>query len=162
MKRTFRTGFGRLTAPMLTQATAAGDFVAKQGDPIAKAAAEWSAAPAAKPWLFAKITSSTAISGTTNRWEYSWEEVSFSSTLGLVTRAYTSTNAGKAYNLCEFVNNGTGYEGPGWDLATSPTGFSIQPIRECVVQLWPVELDGTGSARWVFFAANVLDGVCPA
>lgn len=162
MKRTFRTGFGRLTAPMLTQATAAGDLVAKHGDPIAKAAAEWSAAPAAKPWLFAKITSSTAISGTTNRWEYSWEEVSFSSTLGLVTRAYTSTNAGKAYNLCEFVNNGTGYEGPGWDLATSPTGFSIQPIRECVVQLWPVELDGTGSARWVFFAANVLDGVCPA
>ena len=161
MKRTFRTGFGRLTAPMLTQATAAGDLVARKGDPLAKAAASWTANPTAKPWLFAKVTTATAIASTTNRWEYDWEEVSFSSSLALVTQTYTSANAGKAYNLCEFTNNGTGYEGPGWDLASSPAGFSIQPIRECVVQLWPIELDGSGSARWVFFAANVLDGTCP-
>jgi hypothetical protein len=161
VRRLFRSGFGRLTAPMLTDATAAGELVAKQGDALAKAAAEWTSNPQAPPYLLARLTGQTAIASTTNRWEYDWEEVSISSALALVARTYTSANAGKAYNLCEFLNNGSGYEGPGWDLATAPSGFDIRPIRDAVVMLWPLDLDG-GEARWIFQLANVLDGSCPS
>ena len=161
MRRLFRSGFGRLTASMLTDATAAGDLVRRRGETLERVADKWTETPRPLPYLLAKITGHTSIAGTTNRWEYDWEEVSVSSALALVTRFHTSTNSGKAYNLCEFANNGTGYEGPGWDLATSPTGFDIRPIREAVVMLWPLDLDG-GEARWIFQLANVLDGSCPS
>lgn len=160
MKRTFRKGFGRLTAPTLTQMAAAGQFVRDHAEPLQKVANRFSEAAGFPPWIIAEITGYTTIASTTHRWEYSFQQVQIDENLNLATGFYTDANTAKALNLCEFVNDGSAYEGPGWNMTTAPTGFEIRPIQECVVQLWPFRLTD-GSFRWVFFAANVLDGECP-
>lgn len=161
MRRLFRTGFGRLTAPTLTQATAAGAFVRRRASAVKDIAADRARWGAPVDYLFAKITAATAIAGASNRWEYSWQEVAIDGSLALVDGELDHTLSSKALNLCEMLNNGTGSEGPGWDLSTAPTGFTIQPISDCVVQLWPMRRTD-GELCWVFFAANVLDGECAA
>lgn len=160
MKRLFRTGFGRLTAPQLTEIGAAGQFLRQHQEPLGKVAERFSEAAPPSAWILAEITGYTAIAGATNRWEYSFEQVYLDGNLNLTQGHWTSTNSVKALNLCEAANDGALIEGPGWNVATAPTGFEIKPIAECVVQLWPHRLT-TGAFRWVFFASNVLDGDCP-
>ena len=158
MRRLFRQGTGGLTAPMLTSATSAGDFANIHRENLTKVSARFSESPAGAAYILAEITGYTAISGATSRWEYSFQEVYLDANLALANGLYTDTNTAKALNLCEYVNDGQLYEGPGWNISTAPTGFEIRPIQECVVQLWPYQAPGV--FRWVFFAANVLDGEC--
>jgi hypothetical protein len=95
-----------------------------------------------------------------NRWEYSWQEVAVVNGGSVEsTNNLDSTGEGRAYNLCELVNDGEQVEGPGWDLDNAPGTFAIQPIQKCVVQLRKITMTN-GNPRWVFFAANVLDGEC--
>lgn len=160
MKRQFRSGFGRLTAPQLTAATAAGDFVREQQSALQRLGDRFSEAPPLNTWILAEITSYTAIGSTSYRWEYGFQQIWIDENLNVANGFYTHTNTAKALNMCEMVNDGALYEGPGWNMATAPTGFEIRPIQKCVVQLWPFTLQN-GAFRWVFFAANVLDGECP-
>lgn len=160
MRRQFRTGFGRVTAPQLTAATSAGDFVQQNASALARVSERFSESAGFPPWIIAEITGYTTIANTTHRWEYAFEQVQIDGNLNPTAGFWTSTNSGKALNLCELVNDGALYEGPGWNMATAPSGFEIRPIQECVVQLFPFRLTD-GTFRWVFFAANVLDGECP-
>jgi hypothetical protein len=160
LRRLFRTGFGRLTAPQLTEIGAAGQFLRQHQEPLAKIADRFSEAAPPAAWILAEITGHTAIAGANGRWEYSFQQVYIDGNLNLSNGLWTSTNTAKALNLCELVNDGALIEGPGWNVNTAPSGFEIKPIDECVVQLWPHRLT-TGAFRWVFFASNVLDGECP-
>lgn len=160
--RTFRTGFGRLTAPMLNGMVAAAAANTQSGGTLRKAASTYDESARRTRFIYAKITGATLLSGATNRWEYAWEEIELTTAGGFQTRTggLTSTAKGKALNLCEAFNNGTGLEGPGWSLTTAPTGFEIKPIGQSVVQLWLMRGPG-GAKRYVFSLANVLDGECP-
>jgi len=132
---------------------------------VHRIASTYSEAPDRLGWVLAKITSSTAITGASNRWEYDWEEVEpTASAFQTKTGGYTSTSKGKAWNLCESFNDGgtvgNKYEGPGWNVYDAPAGFDLRAISgEPVVQLWFVRGSG-GVRRWVFSLANVLDGTC--
>lgn len=160
MKRLYRKGIGRLTAQQLTAAVAAGDRFGRAREPLTRAASRTTEFAGFRPFILGEITGHTAIAGTTSRWEYSFDEVTINADLSLSLGVYTHANTAKALNLCEFVNDGALLEGPGWNIATAPSGFEIKPIAECVVQLWPHHT-ADGSFRWVFFASNVLDGECP-
>ena len=160
----FRNGTGRLNASVLNRVTAAGQRAANRADVTDRMTSSYSAAPERQRWFLAKITGHTAISGFTNRWEYDWEQVGLLST-GAVsppTDAFISSTHGKAWNLCELVNDGADFEGPGWDLRNIDplSTFALRPIRECVVMMW-VHRDDDADARFIFFASNVVDGVCP-
>jgi len=157
--RTFRTGIGRLTGPMLTDISRAADQVRRESSQLHRVSSTYSEAPVRRGWIFAEITSATVIGS--NRWEYDWQEM-VPSTAGFSVRqnGWNSTDQGKAWNLCEQVNDNAAIEGPGWNLATAPNGFQIKPIAECVVQLWMTRKDD-GDLLWFFQLANVLDGECP-
>ena len=157
--RTFRTGIGRLTGPMLTDISKATDQVRLGSSQLHRVASTYNEASKRRRWIFAEITGATVIG--TNRWEYDWQEMKAdTSSFTVRTGGWTSANQGKAWNLCEAVNDGSGIEGPGWNLATAPVGFTIKPIAECVVQLW-MSRKADGDLLWFFSLANVLDGECP-
>ena len=142
--RRFRTGIGRLTAPMLNGVVQAAAQAKQTGYQVHRVASTYTEAPERLGWVLAKITGNTAIAGATNRWEYDWEEVEpTASAFQVKSGGYTSSTKGKAWNLCESFN----------DLRAI-TG-------EPVVQLWLVRGSG-GVRRYVFSLANVLDGACPA
>jgi hypothetical protein len=156
-----RRGHGRVTAGVWQQTLDAAASYAGRSEQLHELADGLTRYTQPTLWVLAKITGSALISGQTNRWEYTWEEVELTAS-GVQTRSggLTSSNTTKAINLCEMVNNGTGVEGPGWSLTTAPTGFEIKPISEACVQLWSVR-DTTAAFRWFFTLANVLDGECP-
>jgi len=155
-----RRGHGRVSAGVFQQTLDASISYASREEQLAEAADRLTRYVPPTPWVMASITGHTLISGRTNRWEYTWEEVELTAD-GVQTKSggLTSTNTTKAINLCEMVNNGTGVEGPGWDLDNAPTGFEIKPVAEACVQLWSVR-DTTAAFRWFFSLANVLDGEC--
>ena len=156
-----RRGHGRVTAGVYQQTLDAASKFLSRSEELQELADGLSRYVPPTPWVIAKITGSTLITGQTNRWEYTWEEVELTAS-GVQARSggLTSTNTTKAINLCEMVNDGTAGEGPGWSLTTAPTGFEIKPVSECCVQLWSVR-DTTAAFRWFFNLANVLDGECP-
>jgi hypothetical protein len=160
----FRRGTGRLNARALNRIASAGERGAVRADVLDRMASSYSAAPPTPPFFLAKITGSDLISGKNNRWEYEWEQVGLVSTgdVSPPDDAYDSDEYGLAWNLCELLNDGSGVEGPGWDLNNIDSGstFALRPIAECVVQMW-VHPDDSGEPRFVFWAANVVDGECP-
>ena len=157
----FRTGIGRLTAPMLNGIAKASAQTQQGASQLHRVMSTYSEAPERLGWVLAQITGATAIVGATNRWEYDWTEVEPTATaFATKTGGYTSAAKGKAWNLCEAFNDGTSLEGPGWSLTTAPTGFEIKPISDAAVQLWLMRGPG-GAKRYVFSLANVLDGECP-
>lgn len=164
--RRFRTGIGRLTAPMLNGVVQAVAQAKQTGYQVHRVASTYTEAPERLGWVLAKITGNTAISGATNRWEYDWEEVEpTASAFQAKSGGYTSSTKGKAWNLCESFNDGgtagNKFEGPGWNVYDAPAGFDLRAITgEPVVQLWLVRGSG-GVRRYVFSLANVLDGACP-
>jgi len=157
---TLSRGLGRLPAKLFEQAVAGGVAAHEMGEQLQEVSDSLTRAGRRQAYTLAEITGSTAIVGVSNRWAYDWTEVELTAT-GVQARSggFTSTTQGKAHNLCELVNNDSGLEGPGWNLATAPAGFDIKPIDECVVQLWAT-IDSTGEQRWFFQMANVLDGAC--
>lgn len=159
--RTFRTGFGRLTAPMLNGMVAAAAANTQRGRVLRDAASTYDESASRTRFIYAQITGSTLISGATNRWEYNWSEIELTTSATFQTRTggLTSTAKGKALNLCEAFNDGLTGEGPGWDLDNAPTGFELKPISNAAVQLWLMRGPG-GAKRYVFSLANVLDGEC--
>lgn len=109
--------------------------------------------------IFARITDAT-LDGT-NRWIYDWEEVRFEDDEPVTTGAVrTSDTHGQAMNLREMLNDGTGVQGNGVDVANLPSGFAIQPVsgRGAVILFGPYQ-DG-GEDRWYFQSTNGVDGSC--
>jgi len=160
MRRKFRSGFGRVTAAMFTDAVAAGARDREIGPLLREVAADHSRTPPVRDWIIAEITGHTLIAGESNRWEYTWQEKTIDGTLAVVDGYLDDTKLYTALNLCEMVNDGVGVEGPGWDLANAPATFNIQPIQKAVVMMWPYTLDDANQ-RMVFAVSNVLDGACP-
>ena len=109
--------------------------------------------------VLAQLTGSTAIPGTTNRWEYDWviaEQVN-NSTKTMQPRASEAWYLGKCYNACEGINDGT-IVGPGVLVANIPAGFAVKPVVGYVL-LYPHRLTD-GTERWVFCVPNAIDGTC--
>ncbi len=122
-------------------------------------------APSAR-FLLAKITSSTAIDSTTNRWSYGWEEhwwdpSASPDTSSLKTGGLDSTKAGVAYNVNEIGNTSTA-ACPGVTLANLPGTFAVKAISTSTrVILFRFTADD-GTAVWMFDKVNAIDGECPA
>jgi hypothetical protein len=120
--------------------------------------------PPLRPVL-AKITSSTAIGSTTNRWSYGWEEhwwdpSASPDTSALKTGGLDSIKAGVAYNVNEIGNTST-TACPGVTLANLPGTFAVKPIStDTRVVLFRFTADD-GTAVWLFDKANAIDGECP-
>jgi hypothetical protein len=154
-----RRGYGRITAGVFQQTLDGAAFAGERQEQLAELADRLTRYERPTQWVLAQITGSSTLSS--NRWEYNWEEIELTPT-GVQTRSggLTSTNSGKAINLCEMVNDGTSVEGPGWNLSTAPTGFELKPISQACVQLWSV-YDSEADLRWFFTLGNVLDGECP-
>lgn len=154
-----RRGVGRVSAAALNQTMQVGRFYADRSNALSELGDRYIDNSRAYSYLMVKITGNTVLS--TNRWQYDWEMVGLTTNgVQTVTNGYNSTDFGKAVNLCEMVNDGAAIEGPGWNLATAPNGFTIKPIDQAVVMLWPTS-DSVSEFRWFFQLANVLDGECP-
>jgi hypothetical protein len=118
-----------------------------------------------RPYFLAKITDSTAIAATDNRYTYEYTEVVLDVTTGFAVRANGRTGT-DALNLCEMSNTAT-HVGAGVDLegGAYPAGFSMMPIGECgdtdtvdlVVVMFAVR-DAGGALRSVFNLGNTHDG----
>lgn len=161
MKRvpSLKRGVGRVSAAALNQTLQVGGFYVPRRNALSEISDRYSRHNKPYPYLLAKITGNTVLG--TNRWEYDWEQVRLNATgVDTVTGGYNSTKFGKAVNLCEMVNDGSGIEGPGWNLATAPVGFTIKAIDQACVKLFPTT-DTLSEFRWFFQLANVLDGECP-
>ena len=133
-----------------------------------------------KEYFLAELTGCAAIVGTSNRWEYSYDEVIvYGTSFNKVTGGQSGTVAAStaAYNACEAGNTisevGTGvYLSGGY-----PSGFNMMPIGmtadnfdpatttyasldvDVVVMMYNLR-QSSGALKRVFFAANSHDGVC--
>ena len=158
--KVYRTGIGGMSGRELTTIARSARESRQDQHKLRRVASTYVEVGDRRPWVLARITGANAIGGQSNRWTYTWEEVELTTTgYSTKTGGRTSTNETSALNLCELVNDGTDTEGPGWDLATAPAGFDIQPIAQCCVQMW-CHRDSTADIRWFFSMANVLDGSC--
>lgn len=109
--------------------------------------------------ILARITGDSA--NGTNRFLYDWEEVRLASDEPVTTGAQrTSSTHGKALNLRELLNDASGIQGNGVDLANLPAGFGVQPIatKGAVFLFGPYKI--SGEDRWLFQATNAIDGEC--
>ena len=111
------------------------------------------------PFVVAKITGSTAITGTTNRWEYEWvmAEILNNATFTHQAVSGEAWYLGTALNVMEGINDAT-VVGPGVLVANIPSGFSVKPVTGYVT-LFPYRL-ADGTERWVFCVPNAIDGTC--
>lgn len=144
---------------MLTEMSRATSQVRRDSSQLHRVSSTYDEAATRRRWIFAEITGNTVLGA--NRWQYDWQEMEAGpSGFSVRSGGWASVNQGKAINLCEAVNDGSGIEGPGWNLATAPNGFTIKPIDKAVVQLW-MSRKNDGDLLWFFQLANVLDGECP-
>ena len=111
------------------------------------------------PFLLAKITGSTAISGEVNRWEYTWTraEVVNNSAKAFQQVASEAWYTGTAYNVIEGANTST-FVGPGVTKSNIPAGFSVKPVSGYVL-VYPHRMTD-GTERWLFCVPNAIDGAC--
>lgn len=115
--------------------------------------------------ILAKITSSTAIDSTTNRWVYGWEEHWWDPSASpdisaLKTGGLSSVEAGNAININE-IGNDASSACPGITLANLTGTFAVKPISTSTrVFLFRFTADD-GSAVWLFDKVNAIDGECP-
>lgn len=103
----------------------------------------------------AKITGSSRIGATANRWEYDITFVVISAD-GSIT---DSASTGTAYNVTEINNpaDGTGLHGNGVDNSAAdwPAGMEIMPAPTgFIVMVYPV------GGNWIFEHCNGVDGTC--
>ena len=110
-------------------------------------------------FLLVKITAYSAITGTTNRWEYQWTRANQlnDSTKSFDVVAGEAWYTGLAYNVAEAANTST-FVGPGVLVSNIPSGFSVKPV-EGYVLLFPHRLSD-GTERWLFNVPNAIDGYC--
>ena len=120
-----------------------------------------------RPYFLAKITGSSEIDDTDNRYEYEWTEVVLDDETGFETRTNGRTGD-DALNLCEMSNTEANVS-PGVDMDGSayPGNFTMRAIGSCIdsVQLDTVVVmfglrDSVGTLRSVFSLANAHDGTC--
>lgn len=112
--------------------------------------------------LVARLTGSTAIGSTTNRWSYTWVEAWWNpaatpDAMADKSGGLNSTDCGVAYNLAE-MDNTASVVGPEVDLANVPAGFSVQAC-EGHVFLYP-HRGSDGALVWLFHKINAIDGTC--
>lgn len=128
-----------------------------------------------KTSFLAVITGFTEIA--TNRFQYDWNEISPQLDSGGLSsstpsgKPLTSTDVGKAYNLCELYNTST-LVGSGVDVGDDnyPSGFDMMPIGNCgnlsggsnvsVGVIMNLVRDIKGKVVPVFSMTNAHDGDC--
>lgn len=128
--------------------------------------------------FFAKITGSTAVSGNTNQWLYSWSQVQLTGTtsgtiantwgVGNLTSPLSGTS--NAVNIYEAANitTGTGNATPtailgtGWNTANFGTTTNLVAVpNNTIVTLTPNCDNATPpNTIYTFAAANVVQGGC--
>lgn len=113
----------------------------------------------AVPYILGKITGNTAISGATNRWEYSWERADIDGSRAFASRAGELRYFGTALNVIEGGNTSS-IVMPGVLVTNIPFGFTVKPIATgCFVLLFP-QRRTTRDIQWVFSCPNAIDGIC--
>ena len=154
------TGLGKLTPEMWTR------LMRMLQDYETKKIVSQSNQPGTKkPYFLAKITGSSAIDETTNRYNYEWTEVVLDNSTGFDVRT-DGLSGTTALNICEMSNTEDDV-GPGVavDASDYPSGFDMMPIGkagddgiiEVVVMMYLVK-DEDGGLRAVFSMANAHDG----
>ena len=118
-------------------------------------------------WL---IGTPTALAGTTNQWEYPWEEVEYHTTIRWRTRSGGLSSAGgepKALNSVEANNQGSARESAGVDIAATATSTATlleigKGSTKPVYRMWrqPIVGGDPGAYRWVFSEGNEIDVAC--
>lgn len=117
--------------------------------------------------ILAKIDSSAAISGTVNRWLYTWTLAELQpTTVGtghdFLKRTGELWQTGSALNVCEAANTST-FVGPGVTVANIPVGFAVKPVSGFVLLYPKHRANSSGSGgeiMWMFYAPNAIDGTC--
>lgn len=119
----------------------------------------WRNRDEAIPYILAKITGSTAISGANYRWEYTWEAAEIGSTGQFAVRSSEAWYKGTALNVTEGGNTATVVM-PGYLVANIPAGFAVKPIATgCYVMVF-ARRRTNGDIQWVFWCENAIDGTC--
>lgn len=116
-------------------------------------------------WFWAKITASSAISGSYGRWSYSFTEQTPDSSS---TLTFTNgTNTGTAYNEWEAGNTAAlqgGYTISGGYISGAPNytvgSIPANTIVKMRVEQVPTSTPGTYNLRYVFNAPNPVVGEC--
>tara|TARA_Y100000114_G_scaffold46858_1_gene42684 strand:+ start:4309 stop:4818 length:510 start_codon:yes stop_codon:yes gene_type:complete len=113
----------------------------------------------------AKIDSSTAISGESNRFEYNFtEQIAQDFTSSSKNYNFADLTGGisdKAYNIME-TNNTANTMKPGVDLSAAdfPSGMSVQAIADDSLVFMRSYRDDQGKTLYLFQAENAIDGSC--
>lgn len=111
------------------------------------------------PFVLALITEASPISGTVNRWLYSWRQAKLVANaihqFDYVTPEYWYM--GTALNTIEAQNTAL-HVGPGIVKANIPAGFSVKPVEGYVLLFPGRRVDGT--PMWLFSVPNAIDGAC--
>ena len=120
-----------------------------------------------KPYILAKITGSSLISGESWRWKYAWSEYTlsgdtFAAKSGGLSGTYARSATTYALNTAEAFNSAS-FASPGVDLtgADYPPGFEPQPITDAIVLMFLIR-DSTNKLRYLFNMTNAHDGTCSA
>lgn len=160
------SGGGRVAAPEAASGTRGRDRALRGGEAIKSQGVRPGEGAAAKgaglQFIWAKITGSTAISGATNRWTYTWTEVYVDDDFDWVAGVRDSDDYGVAIAAVEAFNDGTGVEGNGVDMDNLEGTFALQPLQGSPVMLL-VGPYATSEATpfWVIAGAtNAIDGSC--
>lgn len=112
-------------------------------------------------WFMAKLTAAEAISGATNRYRYTFEEVVWDGE----AEAYRTKNGGRggtAYNDAEAYNTGDGVEGNQIDVddAELTVTFKDATYGTRAIRIW-IDSDVDGGAFYHFDTSNGITGACP-
>jgi hypothetical protein len=111
--------------------------------------------------IYAVVTSSAPISGSTNRWIYDWAQVELATPGSAIKKGRTSATIGKAYNRAEYGDTESGVQSDGVNRDNLPGTYARKPIGEGrVVKLEGPVFDVNGTAYWTFYATNHYDGDC--
>lgn len=107
----------------------------------------------------ALITSSTAISGSSTRWEYQWTEAAIGpASSNYPVAAKSGSISGTAVSLSE-LGNGT-YFAFGITAASLPSGWAPVKIPNGT-PVWVVPHRGSdGTLVWVILNTQAIDGAC--
>jgi len=113
--------------------------------------------------IWAKITGSSAISGASNRWRYSWTQMSRTEDGWMETRNGLSgtTTQAWAINSIEGSNDGTAIEGNSIDLAEDvPATITMKEVRGNPIVRMYIEMFGDGLYRHTFEYINAPGVEC--
>jgi hypothetical protein len=106
------------------------------------------------------------LSGSTNRWRYTWEEVVVkddNAVVATATRRANGTDASTyAINLCEMCQQpgGATKVGPGVTISSIPAGYAVAPIAENTCVLMHAMQRASGKQLFCFSMPNAIDGSC--